>query len=77
MAAQAAPERLLTTGASTMGPLVAEIAKRFEQQHPGVRIDVQTGGSSRGVADARSGLAGIGMGSPGLNPDERNQLFNK
>lgn len=74
MAAQAAPDRLLITGASTMAPLVAEIAKRFEQQHPGVRIDVQTGGSSRGVADARSGLAGIGMVSRGLNPDEKDLM---
>jgi len=39
--------KLTLTGSSTVAPLVGEIAKRFETQHPDVRIDVQTGGSSR------------------------------
>lgn len=71
MAAQAAGDRLTITGSSTVAPLAAEIAKRFEQKNPGVRIDVQTGGSSRGVADARSGLANIGMASRSLKDDEK------
>lgn len=71
LSAQAADNRLTLTGASTIAPLAAEIAKRFEQQNPGVRVDVQTGGSSRGVADARSGLADIGMASRSLKADEK------
>ncbi|PKO44928.1 MAG: ABC transporter substrate-binding protein [Betaproteobacteria bacterium HGW-Betaproteobacteria-3] len=71
LSAQAADNRLTLTGASTVAPLAAEIAKRFEQQNPGVRVDVQTGGSSRGVADARSGLADIGMASRSLKDDEK------
>src|SRR5436305_907714 len=63
--------RLVLTGSSTVAPLAAEIGKRFEEQHPGVRIDVQTGGSSRGVADARQGLADIGMVSRALNEQEK------
>lgn len=55
--------RLVITGSSTVAPLMAEIGKRFESEHPGVRVDVQTGGSSRGIADVRSGLAGVGMAS--------------
>ena len=70
LAAQAAPERLTLTGASTVAPLMADIAKRFEQANPHVRVDVQTGGSSRGVADARRGTADIGMVSRALNADE-------
>jgi len=62
--------KLILTGSSTIAPLAAEIAKRFESLHPGVRIDVQTGGSSRGVSDARSGAADIGMASRALNPEE-------
>jgi phosphate transport system substrate-binding protein len=62
--------KLTITGSSTVAPLVAEIGKRFEKRHPEVRIDVQTGGSSRGIADARSGLANIGMASRDLKPDE-------
>lgn len=64
------PGKLTITGSSTVAPLVAEISKRFEQLHPEVRIDVQTGGSSRGIADARSGLADIGMASRDLKSDE-------
>lgn len=63
-------QQLTLTGSSTIAPLMNEIGKRFEQKHQGVRVDVQTGGSSRGVADARSGLAEIGMCSRALKPDE-------
>lgn len=62
--------RLTLTGSSTVAPLVTEIAKRFESLNPGVRIDVQTGGSGQGIADARSGIADIGMASRDLKPDE-------
>jgi phosphate transport system substrate-binding protein len=63
-------ETLVLTGSSTVAPLAAEIGKRFESLHPGVRIDVQSGGSSRGINDARSGLADIGMVSRALKADE-------
>lgn len=63
--------KLVITGASTLAPLIAEIGKRFESLHPTVRIDVQTGGSSRGIADARQGLADIGMVSRSMKEDER------
>ncbi len=63
-------ERLVITGSSTVAPLMSEIAKRFEATHPGSRVDVQTGGSSRGIADVRSGLADLGMASRSLAEDE-------
>jgi len=47
-----------------------DAALRYEQENPGTRIDVQTGGSSRGIADARSDLADLGMISRGLKEDE-------
>lgn len=64
-------EKITISGASTIAPLVAEIAKRYERENPGIQIDVQSGGSSRGVADARSGLADIGMVSRDLKASER------
>lgn len=63
-------EKLVLTGSSTVAPLAAEISKRFETLHPNVRIDVQTGGSSRGINDARSKLANIGMASRALKENE-------
>ncbi|WP_205619965.1 phosphate ABC transporter substrate-binding protein [Dasania marina] len=64
-------KHLTLTGSSTVAPLAMEIAKRYESQHPGVRIDVQMGGSSRGINDTRMGLAGIGMVSRALKPTEQ------
>lgn len=63
-------KQLVITGSSTVAPLVGEIAKKFESLHPGVRVDVQSGGSSRGMADARRGLADIGMVSRDLKSGE-------
>lgn len=63
--------KLVITGASTLAPLIAEIGKRFESLYAKVRVDVQTGGSSRGVADTRQGLADIGMVSRAMKDDEK------
>lgn len=65
-----AASKLTLSGASTLAPLVSEVAKRFEKKNPGTRVDVQMGGSSRGVLDARQGLVDIGMVSRDLKPDE-------
>ena len=62
--------KLVMTGSSTVAPLAQQIAARFEKLHPDVRIDVQTGGSSRGIRDAQTGAADIGMSSRVLKPDE-------
>ncbi len=63
-------ETIVLTGSSTVAPLVADAALRFESAHPGSRVEVQTGGSSRGIADALYGLATFGMISRELKPDE-------
>jgi len=63
--------RLLLTGSTTMAPLMAEVAKRFQALHPRVQIEVQMGGSGRGIGDARSGKADIGMVSRTLDETER------
>ena len=63
--------RLLLTGSTTMAPLLAEVAKRFQALHPRVQIEVQLGGSGRGISDARSGKADIGMVSRVLGETER------
>ena len=63
-------KKLVLTGSSTVAPVMHEIARRFESQHPEYRIDVQTGGSSRGIGDAKNGVADIGMASRDLKPTE-------
>lgn len=66
--------RLVITGSSTIAPLAVEVAQRFEQLHPDIRIDVQTGGSSRGIADTRRGLNDLGMVSRALTKNEADLL---
>lgn len=64
--------RLLITGSSTMAPLVAAIAKRFQSRHPEVSIEVQPGGSERGVSDTHQGKSDVGMVSRSLAEAEKN-----
>ena len=65
---------LTLTGSSTVAPVATEIARRFEAEHPDVRVNVQAGGSSRGIADAERGTADIGMSSRALYDDEATKL---
>lgn len=76
-AALADAQKLVLTGSSTIAPLALEIGKRFERLNPGVRVDVQSGGSTRGVNDARAGLADIGMASRALKPEERDLMAHR
>lgn len=67
-------EKLRLSGSSTVAPLLMEIGKRFEQENPGIRVDVQSGGSTRGVNDTLNGLVDIGMASRALKPSETGLL---
>lgn len=61
---------LTLTGSSTIAPIALELGKAFEKENPNISVEVQTGGSSRGVSDARKGLADIGMVSRALKTSE-------
>ena len=63
--------KIIITGSSTIAPLAAELAKQFEKNNTNTKIDVQTGGSSRGIADIRQGIANIGMVSRQLKTTEK------
>ncbi|MCI0652064.1 MAG: metalloregulator ArsR/SmtB family transcription factor [Planctomycetes bacterium] len=69
-AAGASATKLIITGSGTIAPLLNDIARRFEARNPGTRIDVQSGGSSRGMTDVRGGQADIGMVSRALGAKE-------
>lgn len=66
--------KVVLTGSSTVAPLAAEIGKRFETLHPGARVDVQSGGSGRGITDVRQGIADIGLVSRPLKDDEKDLI---
>jgi len=62
---------IVVTGSSTVYPLMIDIARRFEQQNPGVTIDVRSGGSGKGVVDLRAGVSEIAMVSRQPADNER------
>ena len=67
---QPAEDKLVITGSSTISPLMADLAEQFETQS-GIQVDVQSGGSGRGISDTRQGLADFGMVSRALKTDEQ------
>lgn len=54
-----------------MTPLVTAIAQRFHARYPQVDINVESGGSGRGLQDARAGEVNIGMVSRALGEDDK------
>lgn len=67
-------KKVSLSGSSTVAPLVQVIGQRFELDHPDIEVDVQTGGSSRGINDALNGLVDIGMASRALTASESEKL---
>lgn len=65
-----AERRITVTGSSTIAPVVLRSAPFFEARRPDLRVDVQSGGSSRGFADLRSGVADVAMVSRPLAPSD-------
>jgi len=66
--------RYRVTGSSTLAPVLQLVSEHLDGVGADFSMDVQTGGSSRGIVDARSGLADMGMSSRDLKPEEREGL---
>lgn len=58
-------------GSTTVQPLAEELAEAFRAIHPGVKIDVQGGGSSVGVKSAAQGTVDIGTASREIKETEK------
>ena len=63
--------KLLLTGSSTMCPMMAVVGKSFHTLHPDDYVEVQCGGSERGIKDLKEGKTDIGMVSRVLANDEK------
>jgi phosphate transport system substrate-binding protein len=61
---------VVAAGSTSVQPYAELLAQEFEHTHPELAVDIQGGGSSAGVAAARSGAADIGMSSRALRDDE-------
>jgi phosphate transport system substrate-binding protein len=63
--------KLVVTGSATLFPLMNDVARRFESKHTGIKIDVRSVGSGRGIVELRAGTADVGMLSRALFNNER------
>lgn len=63
--------RLHISGSTTMGPLLREISAKYRLLHPEIGVDVELGGSLRGLDEVRTGQAQIAMLSRALAPGEQ------
>lgn len=68
------PQRFLLTGSSTLAPVLQQVAEDLHALDGTLEIDVETGGSSRGIQDARLGLCDVGMASRDLKEEEARGL---
>lgn len=63
-------ERFLLTGSSTIAPILQLVAEDLHAADPELLIDVETGGTSRGIQDVRAKRCDVGMASRDLKPEE-------
>jgi len=66
-----ASTRYLVTGASTIAPILQKVAERLEARDASLRIEVETGGTGRGIKDSKEGLSDLGMASRDLTEEEK------
>ncbi len=65
---------ITVAGSTSVQPIAEMLAEEFQAQNPGVRINVQGGGSSAGIKAAQTGAAQIGTSSRELKEDEKKNL---
>jgi len=65
---------LCIAGSTSVQPFAEKLAEVYMHRHPGVRIDVQGGGSSAGIYAATQGAADLGASSRELLGEEKKLL---
>jgi len=61
------------SGAFALYPMMTRWAEEFQKIYPDVQFDISGGGAGKGMTDALSGAADIGMVSRSIKPEEENQ----
>jgi phosphate transport system substrate-binding protein len=69
--ARSGKNAITLAGSTSVEPFAERLAEVYMQQHPGIEISVQGGGSSAGVRACQNGICAVGMSSRELNPDEQ------
>ena len=61
---------IILAGSTSVQPFAEVLAEAYMTLHPGIKIDVQGGGSAAGILATKSGTTDIGMSSRSLAGDE-------
>lgn len=59
------------SGSTSMEDLVNAFGAAFKKEHPEVNVEVQSGGSSVGISNAKEGITDIGNSSRALKSEEK------
>jgi len=70
-----AQTRYLLTGSSTIAPILQKVAEDLQAADSSILIDVEMGGSGRGIQDAQAKQCDVGMASRELTADESKGLI--
>lgn len=60
------------SGSVSAQPLLQELSEGFKSVESGISVDIQGGGSAKGIADAAGKVSDIGISSRSLNNEEKN-----
>ena len=60
-------------GSTTVLPIIARAAERYQSHHPQIKITVNAGGSGVGIHGAGTGRFDIGLASREITPKEKNR----
>jgi phosphate transport system substrate-binding protein len=63
--------KITISGAFALYPLTVKWGQEFQKIHPKVTINISAGGAGKGMADALSKMADLGMYSKDVSPEER------
>ncbi|MCL2156850.1 MAG: phosphate ABC transporter substrate-binding protein [Methanobrevibacter sp.] len=61
-------------GSTSVQPVAEKLVEKYQESHPGVKINVQGGGSGVGIKSVQDGTADIGTSSKDLKDDEKKGL---
>jgi len=62
---------VIIAGSTSVQPFIEKVAEHFMEKYPGVRINVQGGGSTAGIQATLNGTCDVGASSRNLKPSER------
>lgn len=66
-----AKTKLIVAGSNSVQPFAELLAERYMNEHPGVEINVQGGGSTAGIHAVQNHICDIGMSSRPLTKEEQ------